>query len=177
LNPILKDIWLTRLAMAIWIAAALAFMVVLATNLFAVVPPFTSLTLAWNRAPSNGPEITYVLRWGTNMGGTTWSTNVGTKTSITVTNPTSGTLYFSVVARSPDGIESDPSNTAITTNYPAAPLQLRILTNTTSSLRLEGTVDGVAWIYLATITNSPALVQMRQSMMLRTSTNLPPLPR
>lgn len=142
----------------------------------AVIPPYTSLSLTWNRAPSNGPEINYVLRWGTNVGGAIWSTNVGTRTSVTVTNPTSGTLYFSVVARSPDGIESDPSNTVTITNFPAAPLQLRISTNTTTSLKLEGTLDGQAWINLATITNDPVIVQMRQRMLFRASTNLPPIP-
>lgn len=147
------------------------------TNLIAVVPPYTSLSLAWDRAPTHGPEITYALRWGTNMGGTTWSTNVGTRTSVTVTNPTSGTLYFSVIARAPDGLPSDPSNTVIATNYPAAAILLRITTNTTTSLKLEGTVDGASWIYLATITNDPAIVAMRQRMMFRASTNLPPLPK
>lgn len=152
-------------------------LILLATKLMAVVPPFTSLSLAWDRAPTHGPEITYVLRWGTNMGGTTWSTNVGTRTSVTVTNPTSGTLYFSVVARSSDLTESDPSNTAITTNFPATPIQLRITTNTTTSLKLEGSFDGAAWTHLATITNDPVQVQMRKRMMLRVSPNLPPLPR
>ena len=144
----------------------------LATKLMAVVPPFTSLSLVWERAPSHGPEITYVLRQGA-----TWSTNVGIRTSVTVTNPTSGTLYFSVVARSPDGVESDPSNVVVTTNYPTPPLRLKIATNTTTSLKLEGTLDGQTWIPLATITNDPVIVQMRQRMMFRISTNLPPLPR
>jgi hypothetical protein len=153
------------------------FLLLVATNLMAVVPPYTSLTLAWDRALTHGPEITYVLRWGTNMGGTTWSTDVGTRTFVTVTNPTSGTLYFSVVAQASDGIPSDPSNTVTVTNYPAAPLHLRIRTNTTTSLKLEGTVDGQTWINLAMITNDPVIVQMRQRMMFRASTNLPPLPR
>jgi hypothetical protein len=152
-------------------------LMLLATNLMAVVPPFTSLSLAWDRAPSHGLEITYALRWGTNMGGTTWSTNVGTKTSITVTNPTSGTLYFSVVARSADGLESNPSNTVTVTNHPADPLRLRIGTNTSTSIKLEGTVDGMTWIHLANITNDPVTVAIRKSMMFRASTNQPPLPR
>jgi hypothetical protein len=152
-------------------------LLLLATKLGAVIPPYTSLSLAWERAPTHGPDITYVLRWGTSVGATTWSTNVGNQTSVTVTNPTSGTLYFSVVARSSDGLLSDPSNTVVATNYPAAPLQLRISTNTSTSLKLEGTEDGKTWIYLATVTNDPAQVAMRRNMIFRASTNLPPLPK
>jgi hypothetical protein len=100
---------------------------------------------------------------------------VGTNLVATVTNLTSGYLYFSAFARTPEGVESLPSNTVIETNYPAAPLQLRITTNTTTSLTLEGTMDGLTWIHLATVTNDPALLEMRKRMMLRTT--LPPLPR
>jgi hypothetical protein len=173
-NPVIKDIWMTRMALAIWIIAALAFLVILATNLFGVVPPFTSLTLSWDRAPSHGTNISYVLKWGPQPGATDFSLSVGTNLTALVTNLTSGFLYFQVVARTSDGLESDPSNTVKTTNYPAAPLQLRIRTNTTTGVRLEGTLDGQTWIYLATVTNDPVQVLMRQRMMFRT---LPPLPQ
>jgi hypothetical protein len=177
MNPIIKDIWLTRLALAIWILAALAFIVLLVTNLLAVVPPFTSLTLAWNNTASSGTNIGYVLKWGPLPGATNFNLFVGTNLTAVVTNPTTGFLYFHVVARTSDGIESEPSNTIKETNYPSAPIQLRIRTNTTTSLKLEGSVDGGAWIHLATITNDPVWVAMRRNMMLRTSTNLPPVPK
>lgn len=147
-----------------------------ATKALAVVPPFTTLTLAWDKQSSHGTNTSFVLKWGPQMGATNFFLNVGTNLTAVVTNPTSGFLFFHVVARTQDGLESDPSNTVMATNYPAMPLQLRITTNTTTSLRLEGTVDGTAWIRLANITKDPVILAMSQRMLFRTSTNLPPLP-
>jgi len=177
MNPVIKDIWITRVALAIWIIAALALLVILATNLFGVVPPFTSLTLVWDRAPSHGTNISYVLKWGPQPGATNFSVSVGTNLTAVVTNLTSGFLYFHVVARTSDGLESDPSNTVRETNYPSAPIQLRITTNTTTSLNLDGSQNGQTWIRLATISNDPIFLATQQRMMLyRLSTNQPPFP-
>lgn len=157
------------------LAASFLLLLLLTMTSLAVVPPFTSITLSWERAPTHGTNITYALKWGNAPGATDFSMAVGTNLVATVTNLTSGYLYFSAFARTPEGVESLPSNTVIETNYPAAPLQLRITTNTTTSLTLEGTMDGLTWIHLATVTNDPALLEMRKRMMLRTT--LPPLPR
>jgi len=162
--------------MTIWLLVVIAFFVLLARMAMAVVPPFTSLKLAWDKAPSHGTNIGYVLKWGSLPGATNFSLFVGTNLTAVVTNPTSGYLYFNVVARTSDGVESDPSNILKETNNPAAPLQLRITTNTTTGLKLEGSVDLQTWIHLADIVNDPATVAMRQRMMLRASTNRPPLP-
>lgn len=143
----------------------------------AVVPPLTSLTLAWEKAPSHGTNISYVLKWGPQLGGTNFALNVGTNLTCVVTNPTTGFLYFHVVARTHDGLESDPSNVISVTNYPAQPVNLRMTTNTTTSLRIEGTTDGNSWIHLATVNkdNAPVLIPSASKMMLRT-VQLPPLP-
>lgn len=150
----------------------------LTARLFAVVPPFTSLTLAWDRAPSHGTNITYVLKWGAQTNATNFTLSVGTNLTATVTNPTPGYLYFHVVARTSDGLESEPSNVVIETNYPAKPLQLRVTDNTTSSVRIEGTTDAQNWIHLATVNRDNAPVTLpsaSKGMMLRT-VQLPPLP-
>jgi len=152
-------------------------LLLVAPRLMAVVPPYTSITLAWDKAPSHGTNINYVLKWGDVPGSTNFTLSVGTNLTAVVTNPTSGFIYFQVVARTADGVESLPSNTVKETNYPSAPIELRISTNTTSSLYLEGSLDGKTWVHLATITNDPAILAMRQRMMFRASTNLPPLPR
>lgn len=152
-------------------------LLLLATKLSAVIPPFTSITAAWDKASSHGTNITFLLKWGSVPGSTNYHLSVGTNLTATVTNPTSGFLFFHVVARTTEGLESDPSNMIVVTNYPAAPLKLQISTNNTTSLKLEGTVDGSTWILLANITNDPVVVAMRRNMMFRASTNPPPLPR
>lgn len=153
----------------------------LTARLFAVVPPFTELPLGWDKAPSHGTNISYVLKWGNLPGATNYSLNVGTNLTAVVTNPTSGYLYFHVVARTADGLESDPSNTVIETNYPARPLQLRFGTNKTStSIPIEGTADGGNnWIHLATVTkdNVPVTIPATtKQLLIRSKLVVPPLP-
>lgn len=163
---------LRTLFLTIW----LLLIVAMGTAL-AVVPPLTSLTLAWDKAPSHGTNISYVLKWGPQIGATNFTLSVGTNLTAVVTNPTTGFLYFHVVARTPEGLESEPSNTVIQTNYPAKPMNLRAVTNTTSSIRIEGTVDANNWIHLATVdkANAPVIIPSASKMMLRT-VQLPPLP-
>ena len=151
----------------------------LTARLFAVVPPFTSLTLAWDKAPSHGTNISYVLKWGPQLGATNFTLSVGTNLTAVVTNPTTGFLYFHVVARTPEGLESEPSNVVVATNYPAKPLQLRITTNTTSSIRIEGTTDGMeTWIHLATVTkdNAPVTIRSASDHTLFRGVQFPPKP-
>jgi len=164
---------ITRLFTIILIALTL-----LTAKLFAVLPPLTSLTLAWDKAPSHGTNISFVLKWGPQLGATNFSLNVGSNLTAVVTNPTTGFLYFHVVARTPDGLESDPSNVVTLTNYPATPVQLRMTTNTTTSLRIEGTVDANNWIHLATVerAGAPATIQSASKSMMIRGMRLPPLP-
>jgi len=152
----------------------------LTARLFAVVPPMTSLTLAWDKAQSHGTNISYVLKWGAQLGATNFTLSVGTNLTAVVTNPTTGFLYFHVVARTPEGLESEPSNTVVQTNYPAQPLRLRVTTNTTSSLRIEGTTDGAAtWMHLATVNqdNAPVTISAAtKQLLIRTKLVVPPHP-
>lgn len=145
----------------------------------AVVGPFETMTFAWDRASSHGTNITFRLKYGTSTNNYPWFIDVGTNTIATVTNATSGYLYFIVVARTHDGLESDPSNLVNVTNYPASPLRLRMVTNTYPTVKLEGTLNGgVEWRTLALVTNEPAFLKGGlASMMLRASTNYPPIPQ
>ena len=163
---------LRTLALTLWL-----LLIVMMGTVLAVVPPMTSLTLAWDKASSHGTNISYVLKWGPQVGATNFTLSVGTNLTAVVTNPTTGFLYFHVVARTPEGFESDPSNVVSVTNYPAAPVQLRMTTNTTTSLRIEGTTDGNSWIHLATVNkdNAPVTIPSASKMMLRT-VQRPPLP-
>lgn len=165
---------LRALFLTIW----LLLIVAMGTAL-AVVPPMTSLTLAWEKAPSHGTNISYVLKWGPQVGATNFTLFVGTNLTAVVTNPTTGFLYFHVVARTPEGLESEPSNTVIQTNYPAKPLELRVTTNTTTSIRIEGTTDGAAtWIHLATVTTGdmPMVISTATKQLLIRSKLVPPPP-
>jgi len=159
------------------IALTLLTALLIVAKLAAVVLPFSSVTLAWDRAPSHGTNTSVILRWGSTPGSTNFFFNAGTNTTATITNMTAGYLYWTAVARTSDGLESDPSNMVVSTNYPGSPLQLKITTNTSTSIKLEGTTDGFTWNTLAIITNDPVLLAMRRNMMFRASTNLPPLPR
>lgn len=144
----------------------------------AVVGPFESVKLAWDRHLSHGTNISFVLKWGAASNSYPNSIDLGTNTTTVFTNLTAGYLYFVVVARTPDGLESDPSNVVALTNYPAQPIRLRMVTNTLQTVRLEGTRNGgMDWQHLATVTNDAAMILggMR-SMMLRASTLPPPLP-
>lgn len=73
------------------------------------VPP---LTLAWNPSPS-ADVTSYVVRYGTASGVYSVVTNVGNRTSASVTGLQAGqTYYLAVTARTDAGIESPPSNQA-----------------------------------------------------------------
>jgi len=153
----------------------LLLLIVALSRALAVVPPLTSLTLAWDKAPSHGTNISYVLKWGAQVGATNFTLSVGNNLTAVVTNPTTGFLYFHVVAVTPEGLESEPSNTVIQTNYPAAPLQLRVTTNTTSSVNLEYlNTDG--WKHLATISFTPYVIEMNRRWATLRTVQLPPLP-
>lgn len=162
---------LRTLILTIW----LLLIVAMGTAL-AVVPPLTSLTLAWDKAPSHGTNISYVLKWGPQVGATNFALSVGTNLTAVVTNPTTGFLYFHVVARTPEGLESEPSNTVIQTNYPAKPLELRVTTNTTSSINLEY-LNADGWTHLATISFAPYVIEMNRRWSNLRTVQLPPLPK
>jgi hypothetical protein len=144
----------------------------------AALGPYSSVTLAWDRALTHGTNISYVLKWSTETNVYPNSINLGTNTTTVFTNLTSGLLYFVVTAKTTEGIESDPSNMVAFTNYPAQPIRLRITTNTLQSVKLEGTRNGgLEWQHLATVTNDPVtILGGMKSMLLRASANKPPLP-
>lgn len=160
----------------------LSILLLIALAARAVVPPLTSVTLAWDKAPSHDETITYVLQWGTstNSASTNFYNNIinaGTGTRMTLVNPTTGYLYFRVVAKSVEGLVSLPSNVVAETNYPAAPLQLRMQTNTTSSVDLEF-LDGATWKHLVTVSNDfQTVLSQRQNLILRSKQNVPLLPQ
>lgn len=69
------------------------------------------VTLAWDRATSHGPDITFDLLWGRVTGAYTERGDAGTNLTYTVRGLTPGvTNYFAVIAKTPDGVMSDPSN-------------------------------------------------------------------
>lgn len=151
----------------------------------AVVPPLTSINFAWDKAPSHLPDTTYELQWGssTNSASTNFynnTLNVGTNLTCTVTNPTTGYLYFRCVAvDTKSGLKSEPSNVVLSTNYPAAPLQLNIQGTTTSAVQIEGQYPGSTnWIHLATVENEPvSFRQSTKSLLMRAKlVGAPPLP-
>lgn len=163
---------LTRAIAIVLLYAACAFLA------RAVVGPFESVKLAWDRHLSHGTNITFALKWGAVSNTFPNSIDLGTNTTTVFTNLTTGFLYFVVVARTTDGLESDPSNVVAITNYPAQPIRLRMVTNMLQTVRLEGTRNGgTDWQHLADVTNEPAVILggMR-SMMLRAATLKPPLP-
>lgn len=139
---------------------------------------FESLTFAWDRAPSHGTNITFRLKYGTDTNQSAEFIDAGTNTTATVTNLTSGVLHFTVVATTEFGLESLPSNWVVVTNYPAAPLQLKLSSYKFPTVKLEGTLNGgMEWRTLALVTNDPVTLKGAvASMLFRATTNLPPAP-
>ena len=70
-----------------------------------------SVTLAWDRHESHGPEITFDLLWGLASRSYTERADAGTNLIYTVRNvPPGVTNYFAVIAKTPEGLMSDYSD-------------------------------------------------------------------
>lgn len=175
MNPIIKDIWLTRLAMVIWIAAALALLVILAR--LAVGADTVGLT--WDASTSAGVDK-YRIRYGNFPGIYHSQSQVPPRDLDTlVTNLSYGTWYFVCSAVLTNGLESEPSNEVRWTNRVFVPINLR-LTPPMDALLLQTSVDAVNWKTIAIITPTnpqPVSVAMTPFTLFRTiSTNFPPSP-
>lgn len=77
--------------------------------------------------PSQTPNVSHIVRWGTSPGVITGSLNIGTNTSLTMSNGPWGVLYYSAVAVAANGVQSYPSGEVSGTNVPYAPTQLRVI--------------------------------------------------
>lgn len=160
--------------MAIWIIAALAFMLLLARLAVGFVPPIISLTLLCDPSPSSEQVLSYRFYERIN---TTWvflgssPTNGLRLTNVVVLLPHT----YGVSASNANG-ESDISSPYVSPTDPHPPLRLR--SSTTNALILEASFNnGLDWRQVAVITNGPASLFMLRSQMFRSSrTNLPPLP-
>lgn len=160
----------------------LTFLVLLAAcALDAVEPMPGGCNIVWERRTN---DVSYSV-WHTIPPGTNWAwiANI-TETSFFWSNAVPpGTLFgVSAIVRDPvTGLYVEDVGVA---HWPPAfdagptnGLTLRLL-NTNRVVQLLGSADGNAWQTLAYITNAvPArLTQSRKAMLLRASTNLPPLP-
>lgn len=159
MNPIIKDIWMTRLALAIWVAVALALMILLASSVFATPPPpvvakTTKIALQWNASPTPGP-LTYRLYQSTNN--VTWGTVYPgiITTTFTVTNvPAGSSNWFSVTAVNSDGVESVPSN-VLEKPIEAAPAPATGLISVPVVVRVESsTNNGATWAAFRAYSNN-----------------------
>lgn len=175
MNPIIKDIWLTRLALFIWIAAALALMILLARMAVGFVPPILNLTLLCDARPASENVLAY--RFYERIS-STWLFLGGSPTNgLTISNVVILTPHTYGVSASNFNGESDISAPYISPTDPHPPLRLHV--RDTNALVLEATLNnGVDWQQVAIISNSPAFLLMQRTAMFRSSrTNLPPLPR
>lgn len=167
---------------------AIIVLMLLPVMLMGEVGPFQSVKFAWDRALSHGSNVTYRLKYGLSTNDYQWAIDVGTNTTCTVTNPTSGYLYFTCVAVAPEVViqgiviqpelESEPSNILSVTNPPAAPLRFRASRYQFPTIKMEGTLNGgMEWRTLALVTNDPVTLKGAiGSMLFRASTNIPPFP-
>jgi hypothetical protein len=174
LNPIIKDIWATRIALVIWCIAVAALVVILARAAIG------QIQLDWDDSPSQD-LASYKLKYGTNSRSyslvSQYPKTVGI---VTISNLPSGKWYFAVTAVASNGVESDFSNEVGWTNRPYVPMNLR-LTPPMDALILQASVDGSTWKTLAVITSTnsqPLQLTSQPKQMFRViSTNLPPMPR
>lgn len=175
MNPIIKDIWMTRIALAVWIAAALGLMAVLTKLAFSA----DTVGLEWTASPSAG-VANYRIRFG-NFPGIYHSQKQVTPRDLdtVITNLAYGTWYFAASAILTNGLESEPSNEVRWTNRVFVPLNLRI-TPPLDALIVQTSVDGLVWktIGIITATNpQPLILTAEKNKMFRTiSTNFPPTP-
>lgn len=175
MNPIIKDIWMTRIALALWIAAALGFMAIITKLAFGA----DTVGLQWDASPSAG-VANYRIRYG-NFPGIYHSQNQVAPRDLDtlVTNLAYGTWYFVASAVLTNGLESEPSNEVVWTNRVFVPINLR-LTPPLDALILQTSVDGITWKTVGIITPTnpqPIQLVMQPRVLIRTiSTNLVPPP-
>lgn len=175
MNPIIKDIWMTRLALAIWVIAALALMILLARMAAGFVPPILNITLVCDARPTSEKVLAY--RFYERIS-STWLFLGGSPTNgLTISNVVILTPHTYGVSASNAIGESDISTPYISPTDPNPPLRLHA--SDTNAIVLEATLnDGLDWRQVAIITNAPASLLMQRASMFRSSrTNLPPLPR
>ena len=147
--------------------------------LLTCLPAISGVALKWNASPSPG-IASYEVQYGQTSRVYTVSVSFGaTNLSGTITNLTFGRWYFSVIARTTNGVASDYSNEVGWTNTAFAPVTLR-LTGPTDALVLQSaTSAGGPFQTIATITASNSalrLTQQPKQFFRAYSTNLPPLP-
>lgn len=176
MNPIIKDIWITRIGIALWIIAALGLMLILAR----LAVGADSVGLSWDSSPSSG-VANYRIRFG-NFPGIYHSQQQVTPRDLdtVITNLAYGTWYFVASAILTNGLESEPSNEATWTNRVFVPLNLRLIPPMDAMLFQSSVDNGVTWQTVAIITptnRQPVLLTMKPKQLFRTiSTNLPPFP-
>ena len=137
------------------------------------------------RAPSQGPDTRFRIQFGTNAGVVNSWMDIGTNDTVQLNNGPWGKLFASAVqvVTNPPPYEpitiGPPSNELVFTNRPSAPMRLKIGTNATTSLRIEGTIDGNNWIHLATVNKDNAPVTINSTtkqLLIRSRLVVPPLP-
>lgn len=175
MNPIIKDIWMTRLAVVIWIIAAIGFLAILTKLAFGA----DTVGLEWDASASAGVDK-YRIRYGNLPGIYHSQSQVPPRDLDTViTNLAYGTWYFVASAVLTNGLESEPSNEVRWTNRVFVPINLR-LTPPLDALIVQTSVDGIVWKTIAVITPTnpqPVLLTAQKHILLRTiSTNFPPTP-
>jgi hypothetical protein len=175
LNPIIKDIWMTRLALAVWVVGVIGFLFILVRMAFGFVPPIINLTLLCNPNPPSENVLAYRFYERINN---SWlflgqsQTNGFVVSNVVVLIPHS----YGVSASNAIG-ESDISAPYISPTDPHPPLKLHA--QDTNALVLEATYNsGLDWFPVVNFTGIPTNLAMQRNQMFRSSrTNLPPLPR
>jgi len=128
--------------------------------------------------PSSTSNVVYRLRIRAETNSQSYTVmELGTNRFVGLTNGPWGRQYYTAVAVTTNGWESDPSNEVLSTNRPGAPVNLKLELGTNAAI-IQGTINGGSqWRHLATVIEDPVLLAQQRSQMLRAfSTNLPPLP-
>ena len=109
------------LASTIWCSAQPAF----PTNIVVTLSQKGQVSLAWDRAASHS-NVTFCVLIGVKSGVYNVRQEAGTNATATVTNLAPALYFFSVIAKSPAGLESDPSNeVSFEVTKPLAPTGIR----------------------------------------------------
>ena len=120
MNPIIKDIWLTRLAMTIWLLVVIAFFVMLTRAAFS-----QRYEMAWDHSPSfySNRVASYLLMWGPTNNTYTSTLSVNSNQTTAWSGDLSiGNWHFAVSAIGVNGLSSDPSAEFIVTNKARPPM-------------------------------------------------------
>lgn len=171
MNPVIKDIWLTRLTKVLWVVVALAFIVVMAKLAVGQV------RLDWTDSTS-ASVASYRVSYGqTSRVYTASALYPKTVAVVTISNlPPAPRWYFTVSAVATNGLESDLSNEVVWTNANFGPPITLRLTGPVSALELQSS-SGAGWTRVGLFTNTVLQMEMKRQQMLRgIRTNLPPPP-